>query len=322
MPAGLLDLREHVLARSVKRMPKWKFRLAPDVVMMLQPKVGKHQRVATKNGDAWEWIDFPRQFEGKLLICEGADADKLLRHPFGMLYCQQQFAISTGDAGGHRIVGTGFSANTGLKDQTEREARWNELDRQSTDTLLTALGNGTFDSIGPAMMLTPNCLMCGKSLTDPASMARGIGPECAGTGSVHVPRMQNLAGGEDEAAPVPRRPFKLVLLREAPEPAPDFTPPTIIRSLNDVTIVSTPVTYRSGSKEWTEEEPRTAVPRAREGDGDPEQHLQRAVHRALQAHLGRGTGCQGEDAVRSERALADTHPHGAGGQATAHLVRP
>jgi hypothetical protein len=34
----LRDLREECLAHSEKRMPKWKFRLAPDLVMQLQPK--------------------------------------------------------------------------------------------------------------------------------------------------------------------------------------------------------------------------------------------------------------------------------------------
>jgi hypothetical protein len=33
-------------------------------------------------------------------------------------------------------------------------------------------------------MFSAHCLMCGKALTDPASMARWIGPECAGTSSL------------------------------------------------------------------------------------------------------------------------------------------
>lgn len=34
----LAELREEVLKHSLKRMPKWKFRFAPDVVVQLQPK--------------------------------------------------------------------------------------------------------------------------------------------------------------------------------------------------------------------------------------------------------------------------------------------
>src|SRR5262249_5251416 len=36
--AFLAELREEVLNYSLKRMPKWKFRLAPDLIMQLQPK--------------------------------------------------------------------------------------------------------------------------------------------------------------------------------------------------------------------------------------------------------------------------------------------
>ena len=34
----LAELREEVLKHSLKRMPKWKFRFAPDIVVQLQPK--------------------------------------------------------------------------------------------------------------------------------------------------------------------------------------------------------------------------------------------------------------------------------------------
>jgi len=34
----LAELREEVLKHSLKRMPKWKFRLASDLVLQLQPK--------------------------------------------------------------------------------------------------------------------------------------------------------------------------------------------------------------------------------------------------------------------------------------------
>ena len=38
--------------------------------------------------------------------------------------------------------------------------------------------------INPRQMFEYRCLCCGKELTDPASMARMIGPECAGTASL------------------------------------------------------------------------------------------------------------------------------------------
>src|SRR5262249_14739800 len=64
------------------------------------------------------------------------------------------------------------------------------------------------NTISADLMLAPNCLVCGKGLTDPASMARFIGPECAGTSSLHVPRMCSLFDGAEqkhEPAPAARR---------------------------------------------------------------------------------------------------------------------
>jgi uncharacterized protein DUF6011 len=46
--------------------------------------------------------------------------------------------------------------------------------------IVTALRAGLFNVGAPAQMLSHNCVICGKGLTDPASMARWIGPECAG----------------------------------------------------------------------------------------------------------------------------------------------
>jgi len=47
--------------------------------------------------------------------------------------------------------------------------------------VLAALRSDCFDTLRPEMMLHPACIYCGKTLTDPASIARWIGPECAGT---------------------------------------------------------------------------------------------------------------------------------------------
>jgi hypothetical protein len=46
-------------------------------------------------------------------------------------------------------------------------------------------------------MLCHACLCCGKGLTDPASMARWIGPECWGSASINAPRLfkAETAGG-------------------------------------------------------------------------------------------------------------------------------
>jgi hypothetical protein len=49
----LSDLRTEVLNHSDKRMPKWKFRIAPDVVMELQPSaslVSQGSKIRIFNG--------------------------------------------------------------------------------------------------------------------------------------------------------------------------------------------------------------------------------------------------------------------------------
>jgi len=55
------------------------------------------------------------------------------------------------------------------------------------DRLVATFRDGKLDQITPAGMLSPNCMICGKGLTDPASMARMIGPECYGSGSLDIP---------------------------------------------------------------------------------------------------------------------------------------
>src|SRR5262245_15704889 len=47
----------------------------------------------------------------------------------------------------------------------------------------------------PSMILSHHCMLCGKALTDPASMSRMIGPECYGSGSLSIPWLRTKAGG-------------------------------------------------------------------------------------------------------------------------------
>ena len=53
MPA-LAALRDAILQRSHKRMPRWRFRIAPDIVTQIQPKLAKRTR---KNCDGLPWFD-------------------------------------------------------------------------------------------------------------------------------------------------------------------------------------------------------------------------------------------------------------------------
>ena len=55
------------------------------------------------------------------------------------------------------------------------------------ERIVAALRGGYFTASMPPKMLSHHCMICGKGLTDPASMARWIGPECAGTSTLQVP---------------------------------------------------------------------------------------------------------------------------------------
>ena len=51
----------------------------------------------------------------------------------------------------------------------------------------TAFNAERFARVSATLQLSPQCLCCGKLLTDPASQARLIGPECAESSSLLVP---------------------------------------------------------------------------------------------------------------------------------------
>jgi hypothetical protein len=57
-----------------------------------------------------------------------------------------------------------------------------------------ALGNGLFEELSAEKLLSHFYFCCGKPLTDPASMARRIGPECFGSSSLRVPFTIKAAG--------------------------------------------------------------------------------------------------------------------------------
>jgi hypothetical protein len=166
----LADLREQVLQRSAKRSPKWGFRFAPDLIIQVQAKP------ATKVFFEFEALLMPdgapaNAFRGSMssikpphvrlkgiIRSDAPDAWHLRVRRLWRLP-QERFDVAAILSARGRMVG-GF-----------RPDRWQEL---------TA---GHF--------LNPVCLACGKALTDPASMARFVGPECSGTSTLRV-RMKSL----------------------------------------------------------------------------------------------------------------------------------
>jgi hypothetical protein len=145
-------------------MPKWKFRLAADLVLEIQPKV-------TRVG---------RKFAVRALHCAGASI-ALLATPRSEMDCPYVMlsGVITDVAAGCQLKLTRVGWQHGHDDPSARR-----LLRQQ---VIAAFSEGRFNRFDPAMLLAPHCLICGKALSDPVSQARFIGPECADTNSVHVP---------------------------------------------------------------------------------------------------------------------------------------
>ena len=174
----LANLREAVLERSTARMPKWRFRFAPDFLAQVQPKpVPMLSKAAIESG----YRQHSLRFECRVVMSEEANPAMLERTPVSKqpwwLRC---FDIVDDEEGLWRI-----KRKSGMCKRDAEHEGFETLAIRFRD----ALTSGVFDGLLGELMLAPQCLVCGKGLTDPASMARFIGPECAGTSSLLVPRL-------------------------------------------------------------------------------------------------------------------------------------
>jgi hypothetical protein len=79
----LIELRDQVLESSTKRMPKWKFRLAPNLVAQIQPKVTRPGYYPTQAA-VYDCI----AVEG-----ENVTANDLISHPTIRPYVKVRFKI-------------------------------------------------------------------------------------------------------------------------------------------------------------------------------------------------------------------------------------
>ena len=176
----LRDLREECLQHSEKRMPKWKFRLAPDLVLQLQPKPTYLPTLRQiENGTRIKLV----QFDGiAVQVATGtataAMLEKLPSNSSVASWWRRRFEIFAHD-----------EAEWQFRLQSWICCRGGRNEIPTFDARLTAaLTDGAFfTNLTPEALLGHHCLICGKGLTDPASMARWIGPECAGTSSLTVP---------------------------------------------------------------------------------------------------------------------------------------
>ena len=174
----LLQLNDWVIKQNEKRLPKWKFRFAPDFVMQIHPKI-------TRAYDAL--------FECLALQTEGATA-ALFTEP-GKLSGRQHYRVRF-----DLRVRSGvwaFYARGGQWSRGGTREEFYEVRQRAID----ALKPEHFADLNPAMMLAPNCLCCGKGLADPVSMARWIGPECWGSASTNLPHIFKAKAGESSLEP-------------------------------------------------------------------------------------------------------------------------
>jgi hypothetical protein len=170
----LAELREQVLARSETRCPKWAFRLAADLAVQLQPRPDGRGRGVRRT---------VLLFEGRLALVPGV----VPRGAFA-----SGAALPPGSFGGRFVLEVAGEQAWNLQLRGLTWERGCEFPPARAFDLRTRLA----DAFAPArwraltagMMLSPRCLACGKVLTDPASMARFIGPECAGTSSLTIRR--------------------------------------------------------------------------------------------------------------------------------------
>ena len=170
----LAYLRDCVTSRTTKRMPKWKFRLAPDIVTQVQPRPGS----------------FAAMFQGKAVVHDEAGADLFDgRRPLDSWLIEFKLFVTLNDGADFSDDGDWYLKPTRVGFRTGHPH--NDI-FQVRDRLVGALPIA-FERLRPETMLKPACLFCGKRLTDPVSMARWIGPECAGTASAITPFTVDLA---------------------------------------------------------------------------------------------------------------------------------
>jgi hypothetical protein len=186
----LAGLRDEVLRRDPKRCPKWGFRLADDLAVQLQPRPllaewgGRHPQ--------------PLFLGAAACATDGAVPADVFKRP------QAEFF---GPAAGRGAGSRGwlqFQIIDGGPDWQLKARYWRgDFGREGFVALRQRLVDelpARLNVFDPQLMLRPACLCCGKALTDPASVARWVGPECASDGSLTVPGLDLAAGVWKHAA--------------------------------------------------------------------------------------------------------------------------
>ena len=162
----LQQLNDWVIRQNEKRLPKWKFRFAPDFAIQIHPRVTRAHDML---------------FECVALQTENLTVD-LFTVPRTLTrrsYYRVRFDLQVKED---------------LWSFRPRGGRWTRDNsrqgyRAAGQRAIEVLKPERFANLNPEMMLSPHCLCCGKGLTDPASVARWVGPECFGSASTNLPRI-------------------------------------------------------------------------------------------------------------------------------------
>jgi hypothetical protein len=149
-PVGTLKtLRDTVLAISANRCPKWRFRLAPDLVVQIQP--------------------FPGNLRGRLCLfrCLVVQGEGITKEHFAAWKDRKGF--------------TSLAFNLYAQGQQwELQGTRAYLNEATFDLKLRIIALlPQIDILRERLLFSPNCVICGKGLTDPVSRARWVGPECS-----------------------------------------------------------------------------------------------------------------------------------------------
>jgi hypothetical protein len=207
--AFLANLRQAVIEHSDHRMPKCKFRVSLKLILQLQP--------GTRLISAGSTLQL---FVGEALLADGFLSAAMFKsavalHDSNLNWWRVKFALTTpvvpspGQLSGmsesdyaeqyRNPVWTYQHCGGGWKGGAGREI----YDQLKTRVASLFLGD-FFAGVDASKLLFPHCLICGRALTDPASMVRFVGPECAGTSSLVVPHLINKPStatrGNDHAA--------------------------------------------------------------------------------------------------------------------------
>jgi hypothetical protein len=170
--ATLASLRDTVLSINEKRCPKWRFRLTPEVVLHLQPRPNTPRHYPLFEGIVIQGPGITRDHFEDLRRCrrEGLTYIELKiedgarirqRYEDGLLVPINEPAPGQWTVWPATSFFTGeYSGVLALKE-------------------LTLAMLPQLETLHDALMFYPACMLCGKRLTDPVSLARWIGPECA-----------------------------------------------------------------------------------------------------------------------------------------------